>query len=106
MARNITSTDGTSADDQPSPLARRRARRRQVAFEVLLERVRPTSVDDLAAAVADRGVGSGDSGAATDRLRTALRHADLPALDDAALVAYDSDRNVATPAVERPQRHR
>lgn len=105
MARNSESTERSGRDDRPSPRAGRGARRRRLVIEELLDRQCPTTVDELAASIADE---EGIPGESTDyeRLRTTLHHVDLPALDDAGFLTYDPGRNTATPTVERLQRRR
>lgn len=64
--------------------------RRRLTVEILAEAESPTTLADLAAAVANREF---DGAEETDRKRvaTALHHVHLPALDDCGAVDYDPD---------------
>ena len=108
MAWEKRTTERSGRVDRRAPPTGQRARRRGVAIAVLFDRQRPTPVDELATAVADVGASRGIFGESvrTDRVRVALHHVDLPELDDVGIVDFDLDRNVATLALDRLQRHR
>jgi hypothetical protein len=70
------------------------AERRRAVLAVLAERGAPTTLDELAAAVATRE--DGETGA-TDRLAVSLHHVHLPRMDDLGVLDYDpADNRVET----------
>lgn len=77
-------------------------RRRAAVVMAFADRVKPVSRQELAAAVRDRDPWDG---VADDQVLASLHHVHLPALDDAALVAYDAQAGTVTagdhPLVDR-----
>lgn len=71
-------------------------RRRRLAIEHLLETGEPTSLRDLAAAVAAEGGADAAKRASVERTAVALRHAHLPRLEAAGVAEYDPETDEVT----------
>ena len=74
--------------------------RRRRVLETLAAQTRAMTVDELADAIAEGDPGrprvDGPDGSRSE-IRIALHHLDLPSLDEAGLVAYDDEANLAEP---------
>lgn len=72
---------------------RRTENRYRLTLEAVATRTTPIALEELAAAVAERGR-SDDASAAVERVAIELHHTQLPGMADRGLLDYDSERRL------------